>query len=94
MLKRLKHLVMGGSALAALALGSSAVAGAATAPSGSASTATGAIASARTSAAPPTSARGGSAGAMNHVRDGWIHDLHLTDHEHYLRHHQRLASEA
>ena len=94
MLKRLKHLVMGGSVLAALTLGSSAVAGAATAPSGSASTATGAIASAKASAAPPTSARGGSAGAMNHVRDGWIHDLYLTDHEHYLRHHQRLASEA
>ncbi len=92
--KRLKHLVIGGSAVAALALGSSAAAGAATAPSGSASTATGSVASARASTAPNTSVRGGSAGAMNHVRDGWIHDLYLTDHEHYVRHHQRLASDA
>ena len=93
MLKRLTHLVVGGSVLGALALGGSAVAAAATAPSGSASTATGALAPAR-SAAPPASVRGDSAGAVNHVRDGRVHDRYLTDHEHYLRHHQRLTSEA
>jgi hypothetical protein len=31
--------------------------------------------------APLPGGRGGSAGAMHHVRDGWIHDLYLTDHE-------------
>jgi hypothetical protein len=49
-------------------------------------------AEATASAAPLATVRGGSAGAMHHVRDSWIHDLHLTDHEQYVRHHQRLAS--
>lgn len=49
-------------------------------------------AAARATAAPPASGRGGSAGGMHHVRDSWIHDLYLTDHEQYVRHHQRLAS--
>lgn len=39
------------------------------------------------------SGRAGSVGATNHVRDRWIHDLYLTDHEQYVRHHERLASE-
>jgi hypothetical protein len=47
---------------------------------------------AKASAAPLPSVRGGSAGAMNHVRDSWIHDLYLTDREQYVRHHERLAS--
>jgi hypothetical protein len=108
--KRLKQLVIGGAALAALALGSSASAGAAAAASGSASTTatpqassngvppasltstltpgpaahesaektiTGYAAS-KASAVPLTRVRGGSAGAMHHVRDGWIRDLYLT----------------
>lgn len=32
----------------------------------------------KASGLPLTKARGGSAGAMHHVRDGWIRDLHLT----------------
>ena len=92
--KRLKQLVIAGAVSAALALGGSALAGAATVASGSSSTATGDIPSATASAAPLTSVHGGSVGAMNHVRDSWIHDLYLTDHEQYVRHHQRLASGA
>jgi hypothetical protein len=46
----------------------------------------------RAIAAPLASGRGGSAGAMNHVRDSWIQDLYLTDHEQYVRHHERLSS--
>ena len=49
-------------------------------------------AAAKVTTAPLTSGRGGSAGAMNHVRDRWIHDLYLTDHEQYVKHHERLAS--
>jgi hypothetical protein len=119
--KRLKELVLGSAALAALACGGSASAAAATS-TGSSSSATIATpqkssdggprpgfssthasetathvsaattvtadAGAKISAAPPASVRGGSVGAMNHVRDSWIHDLYLTDHEH----HDRLAS--
>jgi hypothetical protein len=51
-------------------------------------------ATAKAGAAPLTVGRGGSVGAMHHVRDGWIRDLYLTDHEQYVRHHQRLASQA
>jgi hypothetical protein len=51
-------------------------------------------ATAKASAAPLTMGRGGSVGAMHHTRDGWIRDLYLTDHEQYVRHHQRLASQA
>jgi hypothetical protein len=90
MQKRLKQLVIGGAVLAAVALGGSASAGAATgSSSGSSST----MAS-KASAAPLTRVRGGSVGAMHHERDSWIHDLYLTDHEQYVRHHQRLASQA
>ena len=79
--KRLKQLLLGSAALAAFAFGGSATAGATTSTSGSSS-----------SAAPLASVRGGSVGAMNHVRDSWIHELSLSDHEQYLRHHERLAS--
>jgi hypothetical protein len=83
--KRLKRLVIGGAIVPAIALGSSADAVTATARSGSSS----AIATAKASGSggPPASitpthapgaVRGGSAGAMHHVRDGWIRDLHLT----------------
>jgi hypothetical protein len=83
-LKRLKQLVIGGAVLAALAVGSSATAGAATGSSGDAA--------ATASAAPLASGRGGSVGAMNHVRDRWIHDLYLTDREQYVAQYERLAS--
>jgi hypothetical protein len=97
--KRIKHLVIAGAALTALALGSSASAGAATDSSSSSPTI--ATVQASSNAGPPayltstrTRVRGGSVGAMHHVRDGWIHDLYLTDHQQYVRHHQRLASQA
>ena len=99
MLKRLKQLVIGGAALAALALGSSASAGAATGtgPSSSAAATLQELitgdAGARASAAALASVRVGSVDALDHVRDSWIHDLYLTDHELYVRHHERLASE-
>jgi hypothetical protein len=85
MWKRLKQLVIGSAIVpAALAVGSSASAEAATGnSSGQSST-----------VAPLVTERGGSAGAMNHVRDSWIHDLYLTDHEQYVRHHERLASKS
>jgi Spy/CpxP family protein refolding chaperone len=91
MQKRLKQLLIGGAILAALALGSSASAGAATDSNGSSSTMATLQAS---STAPLTIGRGGSVGAMHHVRDSWIHDLYLTDHQQYARHHQRPASQA
>jgi hypothetical protein len=98
-LKRLNQPVIGGAVLAALALGGSALggsalAGAATTASGSSSTSSGDTPSASATAAPLTSIGGGSVRAMNHVRDSWIHDLYLTDHERYVRHHQRLTPEA
>jgi hypothetical protein len=99
MLKRLKQLVIGGATLAALALGSSATAGAAAGTSGSPSASTTlqeavtADPGAKANAAPLASVGVGWVGAVNHVRDRWIHDLYLTDHELYIRHHERLASE-
>jgi hypothetical protein len=50
-------------------------------------------AAAKASAPPLTTGRGGSVGAMNHARDGRVRDRYLTDHEQYVRHHQRLASQ-
>ncbi|HME01701.1 MAG TPA: hypothetical protein VKG38_01550 [Solirubrobacteraceae bacterium] len=97
-LKRLKQLVIGGPVLVALALGGSASAGAATAhaPRPSAHDITEktltADPAAKASAAPLVSGRGRPADAMSHIRDSWIHDLYLTDHEQYVRHHERLAS--
>ena len=49
---------------------------------------------AKASDAPLTRVRGGSVGAMHPVRDSWIHDVYLTDHEQYIRHHQRLRGQA
>jgi hypothetical protein len=105
MKQRLKQLAVGGAILAALALGGSASAGATT-DSGGSSPATAAPhpnsggglparASTRApSAAPLTTSRRGSVGALHHVRDSWIRDLYVTDHEQYIRHHMRLASQA
>jgi Spy/CpxP family protein refolding chaperone len=90
--KRLKQPVIGAAVLAALALGGSALAGSAAAAGGSSSTAAGDVPSAKATAAPLSSVGGGSLQAMNHVRDGWIHDLYLTDHQRYVRHHQRLGT--
>jgi len=79
--KRLKRFAIGGAVLAALALGGSASAGAATpsvaARANAAETVTGYVPS-KASAAPLTRVRGGSAGALHHVRDGWIRELHLA----------------
>jgi len=101
MSKRLKQLVIGGAALAALTLGGSASAGAASG-SGSSSTVVATRestvktvtgdAAPKGSAASLGSGRSGSIRAMHHVRDSWIHDLYLTDHQQYLRHHERLGS--
>jgi hypothetical protein len=78
MQKRLKRLVTGGAVLAAIALGASASAGAATAGSnGSSAT----VAPLRASSNGALPVRGGSVQAMHHVRDSWIHDLYLTDHQ-------------
>jgi hypothetical protein len=99
MLKRLKQLVIGAATLAALAMGSAPTAGAARGTSGSSSTAATlkkAVAGdspTRASAAPSADVGVGSVRALNHIRDGWIHDVYLTDHELYVRHHERLASE-
>jgi hypothetical protein len=41
--------------------------------------------------APPILATPGTAGALRPTRDSLIHDPSLTDHERYVRHHQRLA---
>jgi hypothetical protein len=94
-LKRLKQLVIGSAVLpAALAVGSSASAEAATVNSSGPSSTLATVqesSSAKAGAVGLAAARGGS--AMSHVRDSWIHDLYLTDHEHYVRHHERLASE-
>jgi hypothetical protein len=96
MLKRLKQLVIGSAVLpAALAVGSPASAEAVTVNSSGQSSTLATLqesSSAKTSAAPLARSRGGSAGAMSHVRDSWVHDLYLTDHESYVRHHERLAS--
>jgi hypothetical protein len=93
--KRLKQLVIAGAVLTALVLDSSASARAATDGSGSSSTTTvAADTAAKASAAPLTVNRGGSVRATHGVRDNWIRDLYLTDHEQYVRHHQRLASQA
>jgi hypothetical protein len=94
--KRLKQLAIGGAVVAALALGSSASAGAATASSSASSSTLATQQEAdretpRASTAVRASAREGSVGAMHHVRDGWVHELYLTDHEHYLRHHAALS---
>ncbi|MGO9488696.1 MAG: hypothetical protein ACLQBB_06680 [Solirubrobacteraceae bacterium] len=79
--KRPKQFVIGGAVLTALAIGGSAGAGAAAASSGVNAT-----------AATVAGRGGGSVGAMHHVRDRWIHELYLTDHEQHVRHHQRFAS--
>ena len=89
-LKRLKQLVIGVAALAALALGSSAVTGAAAGSTGSSSTTT----TLQASASAPANAGGGTTGAISHVRAGRIGDPQLTDHELYVRHYQRLATPA
>jgi hypothetical protein len=86
--KRLKQLVIGGAALGALVLGGSAITGAAAGSTGSSSATT----ALHATAAVPASVGGATTSAMNHVRDARIGDPDLTDHELYVRHHQRLAT--
>jgi hypothetical protein len=81
-LKRLEQLVIGGAVVAALALGAPAVAGAATGMNGS--------------SAPTVTLQAGKGeqtptAAADHARNGSTPALHLSDHEQYVRHHQRLA---
>ena len=98
MLERLKHFLIGGAVLAALALGGSAVAGAATGSAGSTSATTapkgsdgGGPAAAFISAGTPgTAARGNVERAV--TGRGAAKAGRLSDHEQYVRHHQRLAS--
>jgi hypothetical protein len=92
MRKRLKQLAIGGAALVALALGSSAIASAATASTGLSST----TATPQASGAVPTPrftpADAPARAAHDNVERTPIRDLRGTDHERYVRHHQRLAS--
>jgi hypothetical protein len=95
-LKRLKQLVIGGAVVVGLALGAPAVAGAAAGMAGSPSPAVTVQAGKggqplNAGATVLASVRGGSTGATNHARDGSIPHVHLSDHEQYVRHHQRLA---
>ena len=86
-LKRLKRLVIGGAALAALALGGSATAGAATGSSNGSSS---------TMATPQGSGSGGSGASVTsiHAPAAALTDQSLTDHEQYVRHHARLAAQS
>lgn len=96
-LKQLKRLVIGGAALVALAVGGSASARAATGTSGSSSAAAmpqEALAADGAARAGAASVRGGSVGALNHVRDSWVHELYLTDRELNVGHRRRRASRA
>jgi hypothetical protein len=86
--KRLKQLAVGGAASAALALASPAVSGAAAASTGSSA----ATPTLNALAAAPAGVVASTSGALNHARDDRIGDPQLTDHELYVRHHQRLAS--
>lgn len=89
--KRLLQPMVGVAALAAVALGGSAVAEAAASANAPAS-ATEAVPPSGTATAPLTSRGAGSAPASSRVRDGHLRDPYLTDHERYVRHHQRLGS--
>ena len=100
----LATVAFGGSASAGAATGSSGSSSTIATPQASSGGASPVLMSTRTritagdpakaGAAPLTRVRRGSVGAMHHVRDSWIHDLYLTDHQQYVRHHQRLASQA
>ena len=97
MQKRLRQLVIGGVVPAALAVGSSASAGAATGlggPSPPAATLQAGHPAAETSGTALAGLRGGSVGAANRLRERATGELSLTDHEQYVRHHQRLATPA
>ncbi len=89
--KRLLQPMIGVAALAAVALGGSAVAEAATTANAPAS-ATEAAPPSAIGAVPPSRLADGSAAARTRVRDGRLPDPYLTDHERYVRHHQRLGS--
>jgi hypothetical protein len=95
MQKRLRQLLVGGVVPAALAVAGSAGAGAATGhggPSPPAATRQAAHRVGRTSSAGRAALRDGAVGAANRLRERVTPELSLTDHEQYVRHHQRLAS--
>jgi hypothetical protein len=95
MQKRLKLLVIGGVVPVALDVSGSPSAGAATGNGGSLSS----VATLHTSrpaaeagAATRLGVQGGAGGTANPLRDRPTRELWLTDHEQYVRHHQRLAT--
>ena len=95
MQKRLRQLVIGGVVPAALAVGGSASAGAATGNGGAQWPAASLRAGhrvAEASVAAPTGLCPASVGAANRVCERASRELRLTDHEQYVRHHQRLAA--
>ena len=97
MQKRLRRLVIGGVVPAALAVGSVPSAGAGTGNGGSSSPAANLQVghpAAKTSAPALAGVRGGSVGAENRLCETATRELCLTDHEQYVRHHQRLATPA
>jgi len=87
MLKRPKQLVIRGAAVAALVLGGSAIAGAATGSSSSPST----PATLNGSGGGPTVAFTSPNTPETTVHANTEKTVALTDHERYVRHHQRLA---
>jgi hypothetical protein len=89
MLKRLNHLVIGGAAVTALALGGSAIAGAATGSSGSPST-TAILQESSGEGRIPAFTSPNAPGTAVHANAEKT--VTLTDHEQYVKHHQRLAS--
>jgi len=91
MLKRLKQVVIGSAAVAALALGGSVIAGAATGSSGSPSN-TATMLGSSGGGPTPALASPNAPGTAAHANAAKT--VTLTDHELYVRHHQRLASRA
>jgi Spy/CpxP family protein refolding chaperone len=75
--KRLKQTLIAGAAFAMIALGRSAIAGAA--------------AVGEPEPLLPAGVDGDTTDEMKHAGESWVHGLNLTDHEQYVRHHQRLA---
>ena len=91
MLKRLQQFLIGGAAVVALALGGSAIAGTAAGRSGSPST-TAAMQGSSGGGPTPALASPNAPGTAAHSNA--TKTVTLTDHELYVRHHQRLAFRA
>ena len=92
--KRLIQPLIGAAVLAVIAIGGSTAAGAATRTSDSSVSATRAATPPGAGAAGPTGLDARPVPETSAAYDGRLHDPDLTDHERYVRHHQRLASAA